>query len=293
MQSGYISSAESRTIWVQVDHTNIDKLFGTGFALHGDCSELALGGQPLAARRLGKRARRQGTVVRHAPTSTRGAARSRQRHAGARCRRAGRAWATAAPARPTSFPSRSPTTTTTSRSPAILESRLGHRAATGTIGLVEPGVGAAVPEGLVRRAAQPLSRRARHQYAGAMDVGCAWRRAVSDRPAAGLQSGRRTLARCRRGHGDQPAEPARAVCRLGLQRRRAVQHLHRLPVGLLGSRQQPLGHHLLVRLHVAGGAGLALLFRRATSSSSTPRCATSRCSTTPATAARATSTATA
>src|SRR5918995_4592223 len=25
--NGYISSAESRTIWVQVDHTNIDKLF--------------------------------------------------------------------------------------------------------------------------------------------------------------------------------------------------------------------------------------------------------------------------
>ena len=36
VQSGYISSAKSRTIWVQVDHTNIDKLFGPGFALHGD-----------------------------------------------------------------------------------------------------------------------------------------------------------------------------------------------------------------------------------------------------------------
>ena len=33
---GYISSTESRTIWVQVDHTNIDKLFGPGFVLRGD-----------------------------------------------------------------------------------------------------------------------------------------------------------------------------------------------------------------------------------------------------------------
>jgi len=38
VQSGYISSAESRTIWVQVDQTNIDKLFGPGFALRGDLS---------------------------------------------------------------------------------------------------------------------------------------------------------------------------------------------------------------------------------------------------------------
>lgn len=36
VQSGYVSSAESRTIWVQVDHTNIDKLFGPGFTLRGD-----------------------------------------------------------------------------------------------------------------------------------------------------------------------------------------------------------------------------------------------------------------
>ena len=35
-QTGYVSSAESRTIWVQVDQTNIDKLFGPSFALHGD-----------------------------------------------------------------------------------------------------------------------------------------------------------------------------------------------------------------------------------------------------------------
>src|SRR6185436_7921023 len=33
--NGYISSAESRTILVQVDHTNIDKLFGAGFTLRG------------------------------------------------------------------------------------------------------------------------------------------------------------------------------------------------------------------------------------------------------------------
>ena len=45
--------------------------------------QLALGGQPLAPRRLGEHARRQGPVVRHAPTSTRSAAQSRQRHAGA------------------------------------------------------------------------------------------------------------------------------------------------------------------------------------------------------------------
>jgi hypothetical protein len=38
VQSGYVSSAESRTIWVQVDPTNIDKLFGPGFALRGDGS---------------------------------------------------------------------------------------------------------------------------------------------------------------------------------------------------------------------------------------------------------------
>src|SRR4029453_6772196 len=36
--NGYVSSAESRTIWVQVDHTNIDKLFGSGFTLRGDSS---------------------------------------------------------------------------------------------------------------------------------------------------------------------------------------------------------------------------------------------------------------
>jgi hypothetical protein len=38
VQSGYVSSAESRTIWVQVDQTNIDKLFGPGFALHGNAT---------------------------------------------------------------------------------------------------------------------------------------------------------------------------------------------------------------------------------------------------------------
>ena len=38
VQSGYVSSAESRTIWVQVDQTNIDKLFGPGFALRGDAT---------------------------------------------------------------------------------------------------------------------------------------------------------------------------------------------------------------------------------------------------------------
>ncbi len=38
VQSGYISSPESRTIWVQVDQTNIDKLFGPGFVLRGDSS---------------------------------------------------------------------------------------------------------------------------------------------------------------------------------------------------------------------------------------------------------------
>jgi hypothetical protein len=36
IQSGYVSSAESRTIWVQVDQTNIDQLFGPGFALRGE-----------------------------------------------------------------------------------------------------------------------------------------------------------------------------------------------------------------------------------------------------------------
>ncbi len=217
VQSGYISSAESRTIWVQVDHTNIDKLFGPGFALHGDFSELALGGQPLAARRLGERARRQGTVVRHDSTSSRCC----PIPATARwcpCRRAGRAWATPAPARPTSFPSRSPTSTTISRSPAISGiPPPASRRQTGTIGLVEPGVGATVPKGSFGALLNHYRARAGHQHTGAMDVGCARRRAVSDQhPAAGLQSGRRTLARRRCGHGDQPAEPARAVRRLGL-----------------------------------------------------------------------------
>ena len=175
-----------------------------------------------------------------------------------------------------------------------LESRLRHRAANRYDRPGRAGRGRDSPEGFVRRAAQSLSRGTGHQHTGAMEVGCSRRRAVSDQHrAAGLQSGRRTLARRRCGHGDQPAEPARAVRRLGLLGRRAVQRLHRLPVGLLGSHQQSLGHHLLVRLHAAAGAGLALLFRRAASSSSMPHCATSRCSTTPATAARATSTATA
>ena len=293
VQSGYISSAESRTIWVQVDHTNIDKLFGPGFALRGDGSELALGGQPLAARRLGERARRQGPVVRHAPTST-----SLVPNPGnGTLVPLPQGWQSLgnASTSPTNIP---PQQIADDYYNFPLSGDLWNPASgiapqTGTIGLVESGVGAAVPKGSFGALLNHYRARARHQHTGAMDVGCSWRRAVSDRPAAGLQSGRRTLARCRRGHGDQPAEPARAVRRLGLQRRRAVQHLHRLPVRLLGSRQQSLGHHLLVRLHVAGGAGLALLFRRATSSSSMPRCATSRCSTTPATAARATSTATA
>src|SRR5687767_10962667 len=38
VQSGYTSPAEPRTIWVQADHPNIDKLFGPGLALRGDGS---------------------------------------------------------------------------------------------------------------------------------------------------------------------------------------------------------------------------------------------------------------
>ena len=96
-QSGYISSAESRTIWVQVDaRPTSTSLFGpqASDGLHGAWQRnWHWDGQPLAARRLGQHARRQGPVVRHAPTSSRCC----PIPATARwcpCRRAGRAWAT-------------------------------------------------------------------------------------------------------------------------------------------------------------------------------------------------------
>ena len=90
-----------------------------------------------------------------------------------------------------------------------------HAVNTGTIGLLEPGsrqraraehAGERIPG-----AAGHLSPDDRHRHAGPGDDHRA-------RWAAGAVRRRRTLARCRRGDGDQPAEPARPLCRLRLQR---------------------------------------------------------------------------
>ena len=295
VQSGYISSAESRTIWVQVDHTNIDKLFGPGFALRGDGSELALGGQPLAARRLGEHARRQGPVVRHAPTSTA----SVPNPGNGTLVPLPQGWQSPGNA------STSPTNIFPQQiadnyynfplSGDLWNPASGIAPQTGTIGLVEPGVGAAVPKGsfgaLLNHYRAQAGINTPAQWTSVAPGGEQY--PTNIQPPAFNPAGERSL--------DvgvvtaiNPQSPLVLYAGSGYSRRRAAPNdLHRLPVGVLGSRQQSLGHHFLVRLHAAADAGLALLFCRAESSSSMPRCATSRCSTTPATAARATSTATA
>ena len=201
VQSGYISSAESRTIWVQVDHTNIDKLFGPGFALRGDgsnwhwegnlslpdgwASTLGVKGLWFDTHQLQRRWCPIPATARWCP-----------------CRRAGRAWATPAPARPTSFPSRSPTLLQFPVLRRSVESRLGHRAANRHDRLGRAGRGRAVPNGSFGALLNHYRAQAGHQHAGAMEVGCARRRAVSPtssrRPSIRPANGRSMSAWSRR-----------------------------------------------------------------------------------------------
>ena len=169
---------------------------------------------------------------------------------------------------------------------------LGGSVPTGTIGLVEPGVGTALPGDNQCRlpgGARCLSRDRRRADRCVGDRGGRRRPGICGARAGAIQCGRRALARHRDRVDGGAEQPGRSVCRLGQQPRRPAPPIHRLPIGDLGPDQQSACHKLVVQLpvgeHVAPGSPF---YKAITGCASTWRCATSRCSSRMATVARAT-----
>ncbi len=210
--NGYVSSAESRTIWVQVDQSNFATLFGTPLVAGHDQAgntvaywqgDLSLP-QPLAA--LGVK----GPVVRHRPVrhgagavgrgsgggAATGGARHRQQHAARRCH-----------PRPAGHrPELLQFSAIGGAVGSVVRPRRQHRHDRPARAQDRQRAGAGCAGGRIRGAARRLSPGDGHRHGGPGDNRCA-------RWAAGDIGRRRTLARCRRGDGDQPAEPARPLCR--------------------------------------------------------------------------------
>ena len=267
-----------------------------GFAAARRRQNWLLGGQPVAAPSGWPDARRQGPVVRHGELQRRCCpipATARR----CPCRRAGRAPATPATSPTNIFPQQIADTTTTSRSGDLWNPpRASRRDRHDRPGRAGRRHGRAGGQARSARCSNAYRAPARHRHAGQRDL----RRAAAARPYPTIvrrrpsippASARSMSASSRRSirRASSSSMPARATA-AGASTRNAFTAYQSAFWDLV---QQSAGHHLVVRLHAADRAGLAVLFRRAASSSSMPRCATSRCSTTPATAARATSTATA
>ena len=143
--NGYVSSAELRTIWVQVNQSNFATLFGTPLVAGHDQAGNAVAywqgnlSLPQSLASLGVKG------FRSTPTCSARCWRHRAPERRRRCRRARKASATARRATTSSSTrSRSPRASTISPCRAPRDPSSGDAVGTGTIGLLEPGIGSAL-----------------------------------------------------------------------------------------------------------------------------------------------------